>query len=100
MPLVSIVTPSYNMARFLEATIESVLSQDYPNIEYLIMDAGSTDGTVELLRRYEGRLRWISEKDNGQSDAVNKGFHQTCGEIFAFLNADDIYLPGAISAAV
>ena len=71
---VSVVTPSYNMARFLGETVESVLGQDYPAIEYLVMDGGSTDATVELLRRYEGRLRWVSEKDGGQSDAVNKGF--------------------------
>lgn len=100
MPRVSIVTPSYNMAQFLGETVESILGQDYPNLEYLVMDGGSTDGTVELLRRYEGRLRWVSEKDDGQSDAVNKGFARTSGEIFAFLNADDLYLPGAISAVV
>ncbi len=97
---VSVVTPSYNMARFLGETVESVLGQDYPAIEYLVMDGGSTDATVELLRRYEGRLRWVSEKDGGQSDAVNKGFERTAGDIFAFLNADDLYLPGAITAAV
>jgi glycosyltransferase involved in cell wall biosynthesis len=99
-PLVSIVTPTLNMARFLPETIESVLAQDYPRIEYLVIDGGSTDGTLELLKRYHGRLRWVSEKDKGQSDAVNKGFLQTSGEIFTFLNADDVYLPGAVRAAV
>ncbi|MBX5495343.1 MAG: glycosyltransferase [Bryobacteraceae bacterium] len=99
-PLVSIVTPTYNMAKYLEETIQSVLSQDYPHIEYLVMDAGSTDGTLEILRKYEGRLRYVSEPDDGQADAVNKGIRQTRGEIVAFLNADDIYLPGAVRAAV
>ena len=99
-PLVSIVTPVFNMARFLPETIESVLSQDYPRIEYIVVDGGSTDGTVDLLRRYEGRLRWISERDEGQADAVNKGFRLCSGEIFTFLNADDVYYPGAVSAAV
>ncbi len=99
-PLVSIVTPTYNMAQYIEETIQSVLYQDYPNVEYLVMDGGSKDGTVEILKKYEGRLRYVSERDAGQADAVNKGFQLTSGEIFAFLNADDIYLPGAISAAV
>jgi glycosyltransferase involved in cell wall biosynthesis len=99
-PLVSVVTPSFNMARFLGETVESVLSQDYPNIDYLVMDGGSTDGTLELLRKYEGRLRWISERDEGQADAVNKGFRRCKGEIFTFLNADDTYYPGAVRAAV
>jgi|SRR5579871_1893131 len=99
-PLVSIVTPSLNMAQFLEETIESVLNQDYPRVEYLVMDAGSTDGTLEILRRYDGRLRFVSERDGGQADAINRGFERTSGEIFAFLNADDTYLPGAVSAAV
>jgi glycosyltransferase involved in cell wall biosynthesis len=99
-PKVSIVTPSYNMARFLAETIESVLSQDYPNIEYLVMDGGSRDGTVELLKSYGDRVRWVSEPDNGQSDAVNKGYQRMNGEIFTFLNADDTFLPGAVSAAV
>ncbi len=88
------------MAHFLEATIESVLTQDYPHIDYIVMDGGSTDGTVDLLRKYEGRLRWVSEKDGGQADAVNKGFPKARGQIFTFLNADDTYLPGAVSVAV
>ncbi len=100
LPLVSIVTPTFNMARFLPETIESVLSQDYPRIEYIVMDGGSADGTVELLQKYGGRVRWVSAKDKGQSDAVNKGFLRSTGEIFTFLNADDIYMPGAVSAAV
>lgn len=99
-PLVSIVTPTYNMARFLPETIESVLAQDYPNIEYTVMDGGSTDNTVSILRRYEDRLRWVSAEDRGQSDAVNKGFLRSTGEIFTFLNADDVYYPGAVRAAV
>jgi glycosyltransferase involved in cell wall biosynthesis len=99
-PVVSIVTPTYNMGRFLPETIESVLSQDYPNIEYLVMDAGSNDGTVELLKSYGDRVRWVSEPDKGQSDGVNKGYRRLHGEIFTFLNADDTYLPGSVSAAV
>jgi len=88
------------MGRFLEETIESVLSQDYPRIDYIVVDGGSTDGTVEILRRYEGRLRYISEPDRGQTDAINKGFHLSRGSVFAFLCADDTYLPGAVSTAV
>jgi glycosyltransferase involved in cell wall biosynthesis len=99
-PLVSIVTASLNSGRFLEATIQSVLAQDYPNIEYLVMDGGSTDETLEILKRYEGRLGWVSQKDRGTADAVNQGFERTHGEIFAYLNADDLLEPGAVSAAV
>ena len=99
-PLVSIVTPSYNMARFLEEAIQSVLSQDYPNIEYIVIDGGSADATLDILRRYEGRLRYVSEPDRGQTDAINKGFRLSRGSVFAFLCADDAYLPGAVSTAV
>jgi glycosyltransferase involved in cell wall biosynthesis len=103
-PLVSIVTPTFNMGRFLPETMDSVLSQNYPNIEYIVVDAASTDNTVEILKDYElrfpGRFTWISEPDRGQSDAVNKGFLRSRGEIFTFLNSDDTYLPGAVSRAV
>ena len=99
-PLVSIVTPSYNMGRFIRETIESVLCQDYERIEYLVVDGGSTDDTLDILRSYGERFRWISEPDRGQADAINKGFRMTAGEIFTFLNADDTYEPGAVCAAV
>lgn len=99
-PLVSIVTPSLNAASFIEKTIESVLRQDYPSVEYIVMDGGSSDGTLEILDRYRDRLRYSSEPDAGAADAVNRGFLKTHGSIFAWLSADDVYYPGAISAAV
>jgi glycosyltransferase involved in cell wall biosynthesis len=99
-PLVSIVTPCFQGARFLEKTIHSVLAQDYPNVEYLVMDGGSTDGTVEILKRHSSRLRFVSAHDGGAADAINRGFEQCRGSIFGWLNADDVYLPGAIRKAV
>ncbi len=99
--LVSIVTPSFNQARFLEATIRSVLEQDYPEIEYILVDGASQDGSLEIIHRYADRFAWwVSEPDRGHADALNKGFSHATGQIFAWLNSDDTYHPGAVSEAV
>ena len=94
-PLISIVTPSFNQGHFIEATIRSVIDQDYPHIEHIVMDGGSTDNTLEILQRYSSRIRWVSEADKGQADAINKGLRLAAGDILAYLNSDDTYLPGA-----
>src|SRR5215207_10437488 len=100
-PKISIITPSFNQGQFLEASIRSVLEQDYPNLEYIVVDGGSKDDSVEVIKKYQDRLAWwVSEKDKGHADALNKGFSRATGEILAWLNSDDIYFPGAISEAV
>ena len=100
-PLVSIVTPSFNQAAFLEQTICSVLEQDYPNIEYWVIDGGSTDNSIEIIKQFAPRLAgWVSEKDKGQADGINKGLTKATGEIIGWLNSDDLYYPGAIAGAV
>lgn len=102
LPLVSVVTPSFNQGRYIGATIASVLGQDYPNLEHWVVDGGSSDETLEVLRAHEGdpRFHWVSEPDRGQSDAINKGWARCRGQVLAWLNSDDTYLPGAIGAQV
>jgi len=96
-PRISIITPSYNQGRFLEETIQSVLNQNYPNLEYLIIDGGSKDESIDIIRRYERSLSfWVSEPDQGQSQAINKGFELMSGDIISWLNSDDILLPGSL----
>ncbi|MCX6031991.1 MAG: glycosyltransferase family 2 protein [Chloroflexi bacterium] len=100
LPLVSIVTPSFNQGCYIEQTIQSVLAQDYPNIEYIVMDGGSSDNTLDILRKYETHLVWTSERDRGQSHAINKGWQRSSGQILTWLNSDDYYAPGAIRTIV
>jgi carbamoyltransferase len=97
-PKISIVTPSFNQGQFIEETIRSVLDQNYPDLEYLVIDGGSTDQTIDIIRKYETQLsHWESEKDRGQVHAINKGLTRATGDIFAFVNSDDIYLPGTFA---
>ena len=99
-PLVSIVMPSFNQGEFIADGIDSVLSQNYPRIEFMVMDGGSTDSTIDVLRGYGDRIRWRSGPDGGQSDAIHRGFLAATGKYLAWLNSDDRYVPGAIGAAV
>lgn len=96
---IGIVTPSLNQGRFLRETIESVLKQEYPNLDYWVVDGGSTDNTREILESYGSRINWISERDDGQAQAINKGLKRIDADVLAFINADDVYLPGALSRA-
>jgi len=98
-PKITVITPSFNQAEFLERTIKSVIDENYPNLEYIIMDGGSTDGSVEIIKKYEKYLTyWVSEKDNGQSHAINKGLKMARGDWVAWQNSDDIYYPGVFTA--
>lgn len=97
---ISIIIPSYNLGQYIKRTIESVLSQDYLNKELIVVDGGSTDNTIDILRSYGDKIFWISEEDNGQSDAINKGFKMASGEVVAWINADDYYEPNILSKVV
>jgi len=96
LPRISIITPSYNQAQFIEKTVLSVVSQNYPNLEYIVMDGGSNDGTLEILKKYKGKLLWFSQKDEGQSDAINNAMKKAKGEILGYLNSDDLLQPESL----
>src|SRR5689334_13760988 len=101
LPKLSIITPSFNQGQFIEETLSSVLSQRYPNLEYIVIDGGSEDDSASIIRRHESQLAyWISEPDRGQVHAINKGLEKCTGDIVAFINSDDLYLPGAFSAVI
>ena len=101
LPRLTVITPSLNQGKYLERALRSVLEQGYPDLEYIVMDGGSTDGSVDVLRRYDDRLAyWVSEPDNGQSWAINRGIERSTGDVIAYINSDDYYLPGAFEAAL
>lgn len=96
LPRITVITPSYNQGKFIRETIESVLDQKYPFLEYIIVDGGSTDDTLKILKSYGKSIKWVSEKDHGQTDAINKGMKMSSGEIVCYLNSDDVFLPGTL----
>lgn len=96
LPKISVITPSFNQGHFIRETIDSVINQNYPNLEYIVMDGGSTDDTVKILKSYGKKLSWVSKKDKGQADAINKGIKKSSGEIVTYLNSDDVMLPGTL----
>jgi glycosyltransferase involved in cell wall biosynthesis len=99
LPRITVITPSYNQAQYIEQTIRSVLDQNYPDLEYWVIDGGSTDGTLDILRKYGSRINWTSETDRGQTHAINKGIELSTGEVVAYLNSDDVYEAGALTTA-
>jgi glycosyltransferase involved in cell wall biosynthesis len=96
LPRITVITPSYNQGKYIEQTIKSISGQNYPNLEHLVVDGGSTDQTLDVLRKYEHQLRWVSERDRGQSDAINKGLQQATGDVICYLNSDDLFTPNAL----
>ena len=96
-PKITVITPSYNQGHFITETIDSVLSQNYPNLEYIVMDGGSTDDTVDILKSYGKKFTWVSKKDKGQTDAINKGIKKSTGDIICYLNSDDVFLPNTLN---